>query len=239
MKRAADVAAPCDLAICLTESAGVHAFQSLVTAADQGESVGGWSLQKTPEPDSLKALHADGNALWVFAGRQIVTTDNLEVLCLGRDASMADRADSTEGVASRVASLGAIPVVPWGFGKWKGARGAVVRLLLGASGPRPLWLGDNSGRLAGGREPALFGEAGQAWIGVLPGSDPLPFARQQAIVGRYAAIFDGALHPDAPFETLRQLILAAGSEIACCGTREHFFGFVVNQVAMQIRKRLF
>ena len=233
-----EVGTPVEYALCLTESEGAHVFRSLAKDAKKGGTLGDWVLQATLEPDSLQVRHPMGHAIWLFAGRQIVTTDNLEVLCLGRDADIADRSASTAKVAQQVAGLGALPVVPWGFGKWKGARGEVVKQLLSESGPRPLWVGDNSGRLQLGAEPELFGVARAAGIGVLPGSDPLPFARQEGVLGRYTALFDGTLQPEAPFETLRHLVEEAGSEIRCSGHREGVIPFCINQVAMQIRKRL-
>ena len=154
-----DGATPLDMAICLTESQGVNAFRELKSMATSGTTLHDWIFKQSPESDSLTASHPEGINIWVFAGRQIVTTDNLEVLCLGRDADIADRSGSTKEIIARVNELGAIAVVPWGFGKWSGVRGGVVRRLLDDSSPRPFYLGDNSGRLRISREPSLFAEA--------------------------------------------------------------------------------
>ncbi len=223
--------------LCLTESEGASVFKSLHANALAGEAIDGWSLLESGE-DSLIARHPEKGDIRIFAGRQIVTTDRLEVLSLGRDLDIPDYSGSTEEIIQRVNKSGAMAVVPWGFGKWTGERGTIVSALLENSSLHPFWLGDNSGRLKGSREPNLFEKARGLGMGVLPGSDPLPFRGQQRIPGRYAALLDGSLSADAPFEALKQIFRGCGADIRSAGVTENIFSFLCNQLRMQIRKRL-
>ncbi len=67
--------------------------------------------------------------LCVCPGRQIVTEERLELLCLCVDAEIPDGLPA-ETVVNRINEVGGIPVLTWAVGKWLFRRAAVVRLLL-------------------------------------------------------------------------------------------------------------
>jgi hypothetical protein len=222
--------------LLLTESADAHWFAQLQERVSTGWTASeAWAVQATGDARELRLVHTDGAALSVVAGRQIVTAEKLEVLALGMASTVPDGYPVVETLR-RVSSLGAIPVIPWGFGKWLGRRGDRVRELVEAAAPAQLFLGDNSGRLAGTAEPPLFELARRKGIGVLPGTDPFPFRDHARRVGRMGFAVQTA-DEIANWPRLREAILAQ-SGIRPYGSLERPLAFVGNQVAMQLRKRL-
>jgi hypothetical protein len=205
------------------ESHGHDAFAELRAAAAQGGAPDGLRLSATREPESLAVAEAAGGPeLWLVAGRQLVSSEGIEVLALGLDprdplAAVADRAQPARALLSRALTAGALGVLPWGVGKWLGARGRAVAALAAdasfAAHPR-FFLGDVAQRCWPWPEPALF-----ARHRVLCGSDPLAVPGAEARVARYGVACEGALAPDAPARSLREA-LASSRAPARIGRRE-------------------
>ena len=191
------------------------------------------------EDDGAADKTADGAAgpegdILVVPGRQAVSSEGLEVLALGHPGPLADSGTAADTIRA-AGDAGALPVLPWGVGKWTGERGALARTLL-LDPPHPaLAAGDNAGRLSAGPRPALLAAAEAAGRAVLPGTDPLPLPSEAGKVLRYG--FTMELDPDAP---VRSLIdgLAAGRRPVPVGRLEGPLRFAVLQGAMQVRKRL-
>lgn len=211
--------------LLLTESAGSRWFRRW----RDGLTSGGWRFEPTAEGESLRAVSGAGEGLFLIAGRQIVTRERLEVLALGRDLELLDGLPMRETL-ERVRESGALPVLPWGFGKWWGQRGAVVAETLGQDGE--LFLGDNGGRL--GLEPAPFRQARRLGIRLLPGSDPLPFSRHEGLAGSYGFVLTHAVDLDRPAEALLRRIRESGQPRAF-GRRAGLPRFLRDQVGMQLR----
>ncbi|MES1245469.1 MAG: hypothetical protein ABUT39_27945 [Acidobacteriota bacterium] len=201
--------------LLLAESAGARWFQR-------------WRddprFEATREAESRVALER----LVLIAGRQIVTRERLEVLALGRDLEVPDGLPLRDTL-ERVRESGALPVLPWGFGKWWGRRGRVVAEALRQDGE--LFLGDNGGRL--GPDPALFRRARKLGVRLLPGSDPLPFSRHAGLAGSYGFVLPHAVDLDRPAETLLQRIRESGQPRAF-GRRAGLPRFLRDQVGMQL-----
>ena len=98
-------------------------------------------------------------------------------------------------------------------------------------------LGDNSGRPVFWPKPFHFSIAERRSIGVLPGSDPLPFARECERVGSFGAVARAPFDPDRPAARLKHL-LREGLGTRPYGQLESPLRFVRNQVEMQLKKRL-
>ena len=74
--------------LLFAESAGMHYFRRFRNAA--GEAGGGWTFHGTNEAESLVAQRDADARLLLIAGRQIITSEGLEVLALGCDAEVDD-----------------------------------------------------------------------------------------------------------------------------------------------------
>jgi hypothetical protein len=222
----------------LTESQGRETFP-LFSQSGPGTSkdpLPGWSFRKTREADSLVARDRFGRELILIAGYQIVTAEGLEVLGLG-----ADRRDHLDGrpfreVIRTLSDRGGLPVIPWGFGKWIGQRGALLRSFLSGSVENPFFLGDNSGRPGIMPVPALFRIGAQKGISVLPGSDPLPFASETRRPGGFGFSLTGFLDPERPSREIKELLLNPAVKVKPFGRLETTARFFRNQWKMQLKK---
>jgi hypothetical protein len=221
--------------LLLTESAGDHFFRRALERA-AGPASGRWTFRETGEPDSVTVRGEGENPVVVVAGRQVVTSDALEVLALCRDVEVPDGRPIGRTLDD-VRGAGALAAVPWGFGKWWLGRGRIVRDLIDREDPATFFLGDNGGRPAMGRKPALFRRAARRGIRVLPGSDPLPFPAQARRVGSYGFVVAGPLDTERPARSLRDALTDPGTRPRPFGRGERLIPFVRSQVAMQLRGR--
>lgn len=217
--------------LLLTESAGAGWFERL----RHGEGVPGWRMQPSDEAQSLRAFGPADERLHIVAGLQIATAERLELLALGTTEAIPDGL-ALEETMRLAEAADAVRVIPWGFGKWLGGRGRLVRKLIDAAGPGELFLGDNSGRPRWAPEPAEFVLGSKKGLSVLPGTDPLPFRHQVDRVARYGLYVLGTLEETRAFDWVRKRISSEPAGTRPFGERERLAGFIRNQVAMQIRK---
>lgn len=222
-------------ALCLTETIRDNWFARL-TALSSGKKIGNsnWKVRATDERNSV-ILERSGHAkIAIFAGRQIVCAEGLEVLALGYCGEFPDK-QPIRDVMMAVSAAGAIPVLPWGFGKWLGQRGRLVKDLL-ANRPCDFVIGDNGGRLAGVPEPGMFELVRKMHIPILPGTDPFPFPWDLDKVGRFGLSLENTLDPLVPFETFKALIHDSSIARETYGSLESLPSFIRNQIAIQLRK---
>jgi hypothetical protein len=224
-----------DAVLCLAESAKEHFLEGVRTRrlgrVWRGQH-GFWEVEPSSETETL-VVRCGNTRLRVIAGRQLVTSERLEVLALGTTAPLRD-GDTMEATLSAVRDAGAAAVLPWGVGKWLGTRGAVIARVLADPGWRDVFLGDNGNRLDVGPEPSHFKAARRTGRCVLPGSDPLPLPGEEARVGSYGFVVDVALDPLRPAAALLAL-LRSGTPFSAFGRRERLTRFVGNQLALRRR----
>ncbi|MGD8328606.1 MAG: hypothetical protein PVJ49_04165 [Acidobacteriota bacterium] len=237
---------PLVVGLMFTESAGVDAFAGFAAEAAGGPpatqperplaDASDWSFRATAEHNSLWAVHNDGDGeVLVIAGRQLVTREKLEVLALGCREALPDGM-TLRAARDAVLAAGAVPVVPWGFGKWWASRGRVVREMIEADSPGRWYLGDNAGRPRASRRPPLFASAARRHVFVLPGSDPLPLPFQEAKAGRCGFAMPGPLDEQRPAATVLEWLRACDTQPPTFGRYESLTRFARDQVAMQLRR---
>jgi hypothetical protein len=230
------------LAFCLllSEMKGVSFFQRF---RDGGTDVrdGGWTFEPTAERESLTARRrGTDDRLTLIAGRQVATREGLEVLALCTAEEIPDGL-SLSDTLDRVRAAGALPVLPWGFGKWWLSRGKRVARELPASPENTeLYLGDNAGRPAAAFPSRLLRAAEERGIPVLPGSDPLPLETHADRAGSYGFLLSGKLDPDRPAQSLARRVRrvrAAGGRLRPFGRRSGLLQFCRDQAALRAASR--
>ena len=147
------------------------------------------------------------SAIYILAGRQIVTKEDLEVLALATD-SCFEEGQPLEKTIQAVLKKGGIPVVPWGFGKWIGTRGRHLQRLV-KSAPMGLFFADSSSRPTFWSEPLLFDRARRNGLAILSGTDPFPLKSEVNRVGLAGFKIAGILDDARPATSLRQALLSA------------------------------
>lgn len=210
------------------------AFARLRCAAESGEC-GGWKLASTAERGSLIAVQAAGASLILIDGRQIVTSEGLEVLALGCPDDLPRNLALPKAV-ELARSRNAIPVIPWGFGKWWLRRGRILRRLLGSQAAQFVKIGDSAARPRLTFRPTILQQASRLNICILPGTDPLPFPGDARRAGSYGLILPGSLDVRRPAEGVKQLIGALEAQPAIYGRRDGLGRFLFRQLRLRMTR---
>lgn len=219
--------------LLLAQAAGEQVFEWLREQARAGP----WVIEAVEsEPQCLRTTSASDELL-VVCGRQIAAEQGLEILALGTDRQFADGL-GLEHTLAAVREANAVPVLPWGFGKWFGRRGRRIRELLRAEEGGNLWVGDNGGRLQGLRRPKLIDEAESRSIGVLPGTDPFPFARDYRRVGSFGCVLRAVVDRARPWHAIASRLSAVEGSPEAYGRATGWYGFVFKQAWMQFHMRI-
>ena len=227
---------PFDAFLLLTESAGVNQFERLVKMIETENDDRDFTVSATKESSTVCITTGGGQHLYVVAGKQIVTSEKLEVLALGYHDNYPD-GRSLSYVLEDLNTSRCLRVLPWGAGKWLGRRGQIIESLISSWNNDQLFLGDNGNRPSFWPLPGLFGQAYKKNIHNLPGSDPLPFTGQEKKVGSFGFFLRGHVEHEKPFGSLINQVTSAADPVITFGAPESFTPFVKNQISMQIVKR--
>lgn len=217
--------------LLLAQAAGERVFELLQAT----RRIGDWRIdQAQDEPQSLIAQRA-GAMLVIVCGRQVRAADGLEILALGTCRTFPDRLGFQESLDA-VLESDALTVLPWGFGKWTGARRARVRTAAERTGSGKVFVGDNGGRLGLAGTPGLIANLRLRGFRVLPGSDPFPVGNDMQRVGRFGFLAD--IDPDtrAPWRGLRAWLESRDESPRAYGRALGPIAFVMNQVGFRLRK---
>ena len=221
-------------ALLLTQASGERVFEQIKVNGLSGD----WQTEPVhQEPESLVARRGD-TKIAIVCGRQVRAEGGLEVVGLGTCQEFSDGASVAETVAAVHAS-GALAVLPWGFGKWLGNRGRVVRDTLHSVGPRAVSVGDNGSRLAALGAPALIRESELEGFRVLPGTDPFPFANDYRRVGGFGFLAGVTIDESAPWTSLRAWLAGLTQSPASFGEASGPVRFLINQIGIQFYNRFF
>jgi hypothetical protein len=223
-------------ALFLTETQGANWFERLRSGNTQEFfSSTGWNIENTSESKSVILENVSGRRLIVIAGRQIVCCERIEVLALGIDEDIDD-GQPIRDVIEKVDRAGALPVIPWGVGKWIGSRGLVIGELI--RNP-PCWfaLGDIGGRLSILPEPQLFDFGRKRGRAILPGTDILPMPWNENRVGSYCLEFSAPLDFEAPCTSLTDILKGSSGVGSVKGNLEGLASFIRNQFSLRLLKR--
>jgi hypothetical protein len=217
--------------LLLTQSSRERVFEAL----REQRACGPWTIRACAgEDESLRAEHRERRIV-VVCGRQIRCESGLEVTALGTTAVFPDGLPLEEAIRE-VQSRGALVSLPWGFGKWLGARGQVVRDALRRHPPGSLAICDNGSRLGVSGQPALVRECGALGYPILPGTDPFPFGSDYLRAGSFGFL---AAEPDesAPWRGLAGWLKSLESSPPAYGTAVGPLRFLVNNIGIQVYNR--
>jgi hypothetical protein len=219
--------------LLLTESAGVNQYRVLVSQPEMVEALG-WHVVESGEECSV-ILNRGEDTLILIAGRQIVTAENLELLAIGCRRGPADGSPIRDALHA-ITEAGAAPILPWGFGKWLGQRAGTVRDLLFSHDVPRFHLGDNGGRLRMLPPPALFEQARNKGIAILPGSDPLAIPAHVRRPGSYGFLL-GPLEKSLPSaEEIKTQIRSLKHSPPTFGALSSLFDGLASQLGVRWRK---
>ncbi len=186
---------------CLTERYDCDVFSQL-SENPPADVADAFSITSTGDCLHITNKETGKNA-YLLPGQQIITAENLEVLSLNCPQRVKE-GDSARQTIESVLSLGGVPVIAFGFGKWLGKRGEIVEKLIEEFGPKQIAMGDTTMRPYGWTTPKAFRKAGSKGIKILCGSDPLPFKGEESRAGTYGTRMN--LNGDHPVEAISGIL---------------------------------
>lgn len=192
-------------------------------------------LNESPDKFSLEVKWIEKKLkLLLIPGFQIVSKERLEILALGTANRCSDGLPIEETIR-KVIETDAIPVLPWGFGKWYGSRGQIIKQLLNKNIPN-LFLGDNGGRSKLLPYPSQFKIASQKNIQIIPGSDPLPFPDEIKRPLSYGFQFIADISNTNPWIDIKKILLDPNFTFYTFGKLTSPYKFIKTQAAIQLKK---
>jgi len=223
--------------LMLSEIAGTDEFKKLAAIVDSTEqNIGGsWRLKRCEEDCSITLSRNGVDRMLIISGRQIITAEKLEVLALGTRQVFKDGTPVSD-LLKIVQEAGAIPVLPWGVGKWLGTRGKIISQLLASNAKHGLCLGDNGGRPVFWRNLSHFKQARTAGVPILPGSDPLPLSTEVSRIGSFGFTLSASISITHPARDIRRSLQAPNVEIKPYGQLQGPLRFLRNQVSIRLSR---
>jgi len=215
--------------ILLAQTANERVYEWLAAGGHAAD----WTIKAVDDECETLVARKGPTTIAIVCGRQVRTAEGLEVLALGSVSVFPDGLPFGQTV-EQVAGSGAITVLPWGFGKWIGDRGAQVQSVLDRIGNEKLFLGDNGGRPALMGVPALIRRSAQRGFRVLPGTDPLPVRGDHRRVGQFGFLAAPASSATAPWSALRSWLLARSDSPEPYGRACGTLRFAINQARLRV-----
>lgn len=175
--------------------------------------------------------------LYIFAGRQLVTKEGLEVLSLISNLNIPNRQKSINEVIQAVTDSGGIPTLNWAPGKWFFSRGKVIARQIQEKSINEIFIGETTLRNTLWPEPKLVKRARKKGFPVIAGSDPLPFKGEEKGIGSFGFLIEGEFDPGNPAQSLRDLISKNKKDTKIIGHRNNIFTFARRQYKIMMEKR--
>ncbi|MFQ5669008.1 MAG: hypothetical protein ACE5HD_00650 [Acidobacteriota bacterium] len=233
--RPAGIAAPVAVEIQATgESSSLRIGSDAVTS-----SAGLRDSTATSAGPGIEAGSSGPSRLFLIAGRQFLSREGLEVLGLALPPgdSLNHIEDGTlpaEEILRHLLKAGAAAGLPWGLGKWLGARGREVRRLASLpalANSRLFFLGDIAARSRPWPEPAPFRQRP-----VLAGTDILPLPGAESALGSYGFEVHGSFETSHPARSFLEALRSA-SKIRTVGRRQALARALRNQIELRMRRK--
>lgn len=201
----------------------------------RGPEAGHWEVD---ERDAVTwELHRpDGARLTLIRGRQLSTSEGLEVLLVGT-ADEVPEGRSLAGTIEPHLERPVLVMLPWGFGKWTGERGRAVARAYEAYASRGLRLADIGVRPRWLPSPGLFRRSAADGRPIFVGSDPFPFRRTADRIGS-AGFVARDLPPYSGWHEMYAALRASEGPLERFGRPVGTLTFLSLQVRMQQRKHL-
>ncbi len=196
-----------------------------------------YEFENTQEGCSIILSKNKQPLCYILAGRQIVTSEKLEVLSVASSQKIEDGLPIKE-VVKKLIDNKQIAVLAWGVGKWFSKRGQIIKGILEKFHSSYLFIGDNSARPILWPVPKLFHLAENYNIQILRGSDPLPFSEEVSRVGTYGFFLEGDFQLKNPAESFCKLLISNNTKIKLVGRQDNSFSFLNRQTKMVFKKYL-
>lgn len=211
-------------------------YFSQITKSPEKFAFNGWKVTPSEEEEAVMVEKAGMPKHFIFAGRQLVSNDGLEVLSLATDLFVKDKTLSTPELIEKVNESGGVPVLNWAPGKWFFNRGKIVQKILDTSKTDDFVVGDSPLRFSLWPMPKLMKSAAAKGYKLVAGSDPLPFAGEEKYVGIYSFAMNGEFDPQKPVTSIRKLLRLTDRPAQLIGKRNGVITFFYRETRIMAKK---
>ena len=220
----------------LVERSDANFFDQISQSPENYEN-GGLKYKKGKDDLTIVIEQNGQPILYIFAGRQLVTKEELEVLSLISNLNIPDRQKSIDEVIQAVIDSGGIPTLNWAPGKWFFNRGKIIARQIQEKSTNDLFIGETTLRNTLWPEPKLVKQARKKGFPIIAGSDPLPFKGEENSIGSFGFLIEGEFDSEKPAQSLRDLMNSKGKDIRIIGKRNDIFTFARRQYKIMMEKR--
>ncbi len=220
----------------LVERSDTNFFEKFTTDY-RGEKKNGLDFVKAADNLTIEVKQANETILYIFAGRQLITKENLEVLSLISDFTIGDKDTSMDEVIQAVKQVGGLPTLNWAPGKWFFNRGKVIARQIQDRENREIFFGETTLRHTLWPKPALLKQAEGKGFRVIAGSDPLPFPGEEKRIGSFGFVLEGDFDPGKPAASVRRALADSQPPITLIGKRNNIFTFARRQYKIMAEKK--
>ncbi len=194
-------------------------------SSESSVTLNGFQLKAAGDGSTIIVSKNDTIVLYIFAGRQLVTKENLEILSLVSPFNLKDREYSIEEVIDNVNKNNGVPAINWAPGKWFFSRGEIVKNVLHKYSPDQLLIGDTSLRTTLWPTPKLMSRSQQKEFKIIAGSDPLPFEDEENQIGTYGFTVSAQFDESKPAVSMRNILRDRTLHFNFIGNRNNLLTF--------------
>lgn len=174
-------------------------------------------------------IKTGSSLLYLFPGYQINCLEKIELLAMGLSTPIPDGL-SLEEALKEIRSQKAIPILPWGAGKWLFKRGRIVERFIPLAKSYSLLFADTFMRPACLPDFHLIKQIHTVQKSLLAGSDPLPMKGEEKILGKYATLFEGEFDPENPLFSMQSILLSGSQPFTSSGKRSTLSEFILRHI---------
>ncbi|MDZ7318459.1 MAG: hypothetical protein ONB11_04845 [candidate division KSB1 bacterium] len=220
----------------LVERSDANFFEKIYHNPGQFSS-NGIRFKKGPDDVTITVERDSRVLLYIFAGRQLVTREGLEVLSLISNLDIPDKQKSIDQIIHAVQESGGIPALNWAPGKWFFKRGQVIARQIQQRSVTEIFIGETTLRHRLWPEPKLVKQARRKGFPIIAGSDPLPFKGEENGIGSFGFLISGAFDSAQPAQSLRAMMQRNQQDIQIIGKRNDVLTFARRQFKIMMEKR--
>ncbi len=220
----------------LVERSDANFFDQIYQSPNRYEYDGATFKQGSDDLTNVVEKHNEP-ILYIFAGRQLVTKEGLEVLSLVSNLNVPDRHKSINDVIQLVKDSGGIVTLNWAPGKWFFNRGKVIARQIKEKSINQIFIGESTLRHTLWPEPKLVKRARKKGFPIIAGSDPLPFADEEKCIGCFGFLIKGNFDPEKPAQSFRDLMNCNEKDVRIIGKRNDVFTFAKRQYKIMTEKK--
>ncbi len=186
---------------------------------------------------TVKVQQDDKPILFLFAGRQLVTKENLEALSLISIFNLPDRQKPLAEVLQLIEKHQGMAALNWAPGKWFGKRGKIIEEQLGKNELKKLFISETTMRPTVWAKPKLIKKAEQRGFRLMFGSDPLPFCGEEKEIGGLGFVVEGEFDAAQPALSVKNILANESKSFIQIGRRNNFFKFAKRQYKIMAEKK--